>query len=65
MESDKTIYDIGLSRATVFALRRNGVHELSDLDGMTQIDLMKMRGIGKIKANEIMKKLIEEGVMIQ
>lgn len=61
---DLPLDSIGLSMRAYNVLRHAGFNHLSNMDGMTQSRLRKIRGMGSVTVREIVKKAEEYGMEI-
>ena len=58
IEQPNTILDLNLPRRALYPLFNNSIRTIQQLRGMSMADLMKLEGIGKKTATEIMSALI-------
>ena len=59
IEQPNTLLDLNLPKRSLYPLFNNGIRTTGQLRGMSMADLMKLEGIGKKTATEIMSALIE------
>ena len=58
------IENMHLSPRTFNCLRREGIRNIQDLEGVTEEDLARMRGMGRKSVDELIAKLEEYGVIL-
>lgn len=63
-QKDVDIEDLELSVRSYNCLRRAGVKTISDMQGWTMNDLMKVRNLGRKSLDEIVTKLNERGIVV-
>lgn len=59
------IEELDLSVRAYNCLKRAGIHNLSDLTSMTEVEMMKIRNLGKKSLKEVMNKINELGLKLK
>jgi hypothetical protein len=62
---DYSIDDIGLSQKVCYTLVRNGIRRVGDINTISLNEILETKGIGIVKAEEIVDELLEYGFSIR